>query len=186
MRQKVLPLLLFGFTLPTQSIAQTTWAHSERSDEFTGETSYSIEIRSNEQLPDIVGEAKEAVLQLRCDKADGNPYWRLIWPTLLTTTVGANQLLPIATETSQMQVRFDEGRIYGPSSLVGGWLVDKPVGATQSVSTAAVKAVLNQAIKASVMRVRDVTWDGRTLTASFSVQGLDTGVQWLSGHCRRI
>lgn len=173
--------------LPALTDAQEpAWTFSERPDAFDDHTSYVIESRSEQAVEDFVGEEQHALLQLRCDKRGAAAYWRLQWPTLLATTNSYNTVVGGLIESTSMQLRFDDGRVFGSSSLVGGWPPDAPIGATQSVSTAALKAVLNQALKAKVMRVRDTAWDGKTINASFSLSGFQDAVKTLSEHCSRL
>lgn len=166
-------------------VCHADWSYTVLEDDFEGTTAYILSTESIEHVPDFSGHPARAELQLRCDEAGGDAYWRLVWPTLLETHVEHAQILGYV-DRSSMQLRFDEGRVYGPGSLVGGWPPDPPAATRHAVSTAAIKPILRNALKAERMMVRDVAWDGTTLTVAFDLDGLADGVETLSENCRRL
>lgn len=182
---RTIATLALSLLAVADAASQETWQYTHISDDFTGESSHIVSIDSVETIETLSATREPATLQLRCDEDNGSPYWRLTWPVLLDSEIDYNPLVGVSDETN-MQVRFDDGRIYGPSSLTGGWPPEEPVGSRQSVRTNAVNAVLNKAEDATVMMVRDTAWDGTQLTVSFDLAEFNDAVEQLKNHCRRL
>lgn len=161
------------------------WSYDVIEDDFDGTRAHVLSTQSIDPVTDFSGAPAKASLELRCDDDGAAPYWRLVWPTLLETHIEHVQILGFVDKSS-MQLRFDDGRVYGPGSLVGGWPPDPPAATHQAVSTAAVRPILRNALKADRMMVRDIAWDGTTLTVAFDLSGLAAGVDTLGEHCRRL
>ncbi len=180
MRRLAIALLFAGSVHAAES-----WVVLEHADEFEGTTSYIAQIQSDRSIETGTPDSAPALLQLRCDKKGAPAYWSIVWPTLLRTSVSATQFAPSMRESS-MQLRFDDGKIVGSLTPAGVWPVNPAVGVTQSVYNYATKAILSRALKAQVLRVRDVSWDGRTIDATFALGGLRAAVASLEQNCGRL
>jgi len=157
-----------------------TWQYEEVHDDFDDTTAYLLQVKSSVSVEGTDGQQHYPLLQLRCDKDGGQPYWRMHWFAVLDVGVSTNSVIGVVVDTA-MQVRID-GK--ADNRMIWSW-GDRDE-TLQGIYTYRVPAIVKALIEARELKVRIVGTFGKTHDATFDVSDLEPALEQLGAHCKRI
>jgi hypothetical protein len=159
--------------------AGADWRYEEIKDDADGTTAYLLQTDSSIAVRGADGKEHHPFFQLRCDEEGGQPYWRIHWFAIVDTKISSNNARG-AGDDVRLLVRVDGKPDYGE---VWDMTRDESLeGATTSRASALIKTLR----EAKEVRVRISGGYGKTYDALFDVSGLETALEQMKGHCKRL
>jgi hypothetical protein len=161
---------------PAQVLA--AWEYKEIADGF-GKTAFVLQVDSSLPVEGTDLKQHYPLMQLRCDKDGGEPYWRVHWFAIVKAAPSSNLSVDLV-EGTRMQVRVD-GK--DDRRDVWNWYREDALEGINTYRAAPVTKTLRDA---SELQLRIAGLAGKTYDATFDVSGLAAALEQLKPHCRKV
>jgi hypothetical protein len=159
--------------------AGAAWRYEEIKDDVAGTTAYLLQADSSIAVKGADGKEHHPFIQLRCDEAGGQPYWRIHWFAIVETKIDSTRSRGVVVDDIRMQVRVD-----GKPDYSEAWDMTRDAS-LEGVTTHRASALAKRLRDASEVKMRISGGYGKSYDAAFDVSGLEAALQQLKGHCKK-